>query len=257
MSERTNISWATSTFNPWIGCTKVSPGCDHCYAERDMALRRHVVQWGPGAPRKRTSEAYWKQPHAWNRKAMASGQPWRVFCASLADIFDNEVPEAWREDLFALIAETPYLTWMLLTKRIGRWTECVPAHWMVRDFPVNVWMGITVVNQAELDRDWWKLAEVPAAVRFLSCEPLLGPLTLGAYYPDWIIVGGESGPRARAMAAEWPRAIRDECAYRGTPFHFKQWGGRRPAHGGHFLDGIAHHAFPDDALNASFHAEKP
>jgi protein gp37 len=146
MAETTEISWAHSTFNPWIGCTKVSPGCDNCYAATLMDDRYGRVKWGAGearsARRRGTSRS------RWNRKAAASGKPWRVFCASLADVFDNEVPDEWRTDLWALIAATPHLTWMLLTKRIGNVTYPMPH---------NVWLGITVVNQEEADRDIPKL----------------------------------------------------------------------------------------------------
>ncbi len=262
MAETTAISWEHSTFNPWIGCTKVSPGCDNCYAKTLMDDRYGRVKWGAGEARQRTKT--WGQPLAWERKAAASGQPWRVFCASLADVFDNEVPDEWRTDLWALIAATPHLTWMILTKRIGNVKYPMPA---------NVWLGATVVNQEEADRDVVKLQHVQAKVRFLSCEPLLGPLDLRDPMNDmgepryaymdadledhrihWVIVGGESGPGARPIKPEWVRSIRDQCAFHGTAFHFKQWGpkGVEP-----LLDGKLHHAFPDDSP-AQFHlTEKP
>lgn len=260
MAEVTTISWAHATFNPWIGCTKVSPGCDHCYAERDWDHRYGRVKWGPGEARSRTKT--WGEPRRWNRLAAASGKPWRVFCASLADVFDNEAPEAWRTDLWALIEDTPALTWMLLTKRIGRWAGSVPDRWLDQ-FPPNVWLGITVVNQEEADRDIPKLLKVPARVRWLSMEPLLGPVDLRdppndigeprySYLDEdldarigWAIVGGESGRGARPMDPAWARSIRDQCAYHGVPFHFKQWGGLlRPTETGHRLDGVVHRAFP-------------
>jgi protein gp37 len=238
MAERTAISWAHSTFNPWYGCTKVGPGCDHCYAETLMDHRYHKVRWGAGEERKRTKT--WDQPRTWNRKAAASGEPWRVFCASLGDVFDNEVPDEWRTELWALIAATPALTWMLLTKRIGN----APAR-----LPSNVWIGASIVNQEEADRDIPKLLRAQAAMRFLSCEPLLGPLDLTDYLVDcyasprvdWVIVGGESGKDARPMKADWAREIRDDCTSHGIPFHFKQWGpdGVPP-----LLDGVEHFAFP-------------
>lgn len=247
MAETTEISWAHSTFNPWIGCTNVSPGCDHCYAEA-LDHRWGNDRWGPGKPRQRTSAANWKQPLAWNRKAKESGQPWRVFCASLADVFDNEVPAEWRVDLFYLIAATPHLTWMLLTKRIGN------VEGMMRSLPANVWLGITVVNQEEADRDIPKLLHnMHARVRWLSCEPLLGPVDLKRFVAlpgeesigiDWVIVGGESGNGARPMNPDWARQVRDLCAAADVPFHFKQWGGLRPKSNGHLLDGIEHRAFP-------------
>ena len=251
MAENTKIEWADHTFNPWTGCTKVGPGCDHCYAE-GWAKRSGIVQWGPGADRRRTSAANWKQPLRWNAEAERLGVRYRVFCASLADVFDNEVPAEWRADLFDLIAKTPNLDWLLVTKRIGN------AKTMMSDalhlnpaalsngkiWPLpNVWLGITVVNQAEADRDIPKLLQVPAAVRFLSMEPLLGPVLIdtllcelpededGAPYPgrlDWVIVGGESGPKARPMHPEWARGLRDQCAAAGVPFLFKQWGEWNP-----------------------------
>lgn len=279
MAEHTEISWAHSTFNPWIGCTKVSPGCDHCYAEvldrnrfsrtlPDAVLvgreiqRPQVIHWGPGAPRHRTSESNWNLPRKWNRQAEASGQPWRVFCASLADVFDNEVPPAWRWDLFDLIRETQHLTWMILTKRIGNAEEMLPGGWYCHGAPwdarclgpyPNVWLGITVVNQEEADRDIPKLLAVPAAVRWLSCEPLLGPLDLRRYLVDrrpesprvdWVIVGGESGKDARPMRQSWALDVRNDCRSHSVPFHFKQWGGARPKDGGHLLEGQEERAFP-------------
>ncbi len=247
MAETTEISWATSTFNPWIGCTKVSPGCDNCYAKTLMDDRYGRVRWGAGEARVRTKT--WDQPRRWNRLAAGDRAPWRVFCGSLCDVFDNEVPDDWREDLFDLIVATPALTWMLLTKRIGN---------VKRHMPANVWLGTTVVNQEEADRDIPKLLQVPARVRFLSCEPLLESLDLapfmdrGAEYYgqrefeaiDWVIVGGESGANARAMDPEWARSIRDQCAAAGTSFFFKQWGGARPKSNGHLLDGREYREFP-------------
>jgi protein gp37 len=215
LAETTEISWTHSTFNPWYGCTKVSPGCDHCYAEHLMDKRFHKVKWGAGEPRKRSET--WDQPLLWNRKAAASGKPWRVFCASLADVFDNEVPEEWRQDLYALIGKTPHLTWMLLTKRIG---NAPRIRW-----PKNVWIGATMINQEEYDRDKAKLLATDAHVRFISAEPLLGPIKLGdARGLDWVIVGGESGANARIFDPSWARSIRDQCATAGIACFVKQLG---------------------------------
>jgi protein gp37 len=242
MAEHTEISWADSTFNPWIGCTRVSPGCDRCYAATLMDDRYGRVKWGSGEARQRTKT--WDQPRRWNRLAVASGKPWRVFCASLADVFDNEVPDEWRDDLWTLIRETPALTWMLLTKRVGNIPGRLPSDWRSENYS-HVWLGITAVNQVELDRDWPKLATIGTALRWLSLEPLLGPISLERiWWPDWVIVGGESGPGARTMQANWVRGLRDECAAREIPFHFKQWGGARPKSSGHLLDGHEHRAFP-------------
>jgi protein gp37 len=259
MAERTEISWAHSTFNPWIGCTKVSPGCDHCYAATLMDDRYGRVKWGPGEARSRTKT--WGEPVRWNKLAAASGEPWRVFCASLADVFDNEVDPAWRLELGHLIWQTPALTWMLLTKRIGR-VDAVLRDFNWTHFPKNVWLGITVVNQEEADRDIPKLLKARAAVRWLSCEPLLGPISFEGRWVDhkdpamhenwlealdWVIVGGESGKGARPMDPQWALDLRDQCAATGTAFHFKQWGGVRPKDGGHLLDGVEHRAFPQQS----------
>lgn len=270
MAENSNIEWCDHTFNPWEGCQKVGPGCDNCYAEaRDQRFTggRH---WGPVAPRRRTSPSNWHQPVRWNLRAQTEGRRARVFCASLADVFDNAVPPEWRDDLFRLIASTPHLDWLLLTKRPGNIAAMLPPSWGAGWH--NVWLGCTVVTQAEADRDIPKLLSVPAAVRFLSMEPLLGAVDLsrwlaGPYddnlspWIDWVIVGGESGPNARPMLPDWARSIRDQCQRAGVPFLFKQWGewapfgtidptlyfpekvGKRAA--GRLLDGREWTEFPD------------
>ncbi|NSX05072.1 phage Gp37/Gp68 family protein [Cupriavidus gilardii] len=247
MAEHSAIEWTDHTFNPWEGCQKVGPGCDHCYAETRNArfAGGTAINWGPGAPRRRTSAANWRKPVVWNANHDAfmaeHGRRQRVFCASLADVFDNAVDPQWREDLFALIRSTPNLDWLLLTKRIGNvqaMVSTIPG-WL----PDNVWLGATIVNQAEADRDIPKLLAVRARVRFLSMEPLLGPVTLpfdritqwnalarehnqaeASASLDWVIVGGESGPGARPMHPDWARSLRDQCAAAGVPFLFKQWG---------------------------------
>jgi protein gp37 len=260
MAENTAIEWADHTFNPWIGCTKVSPACDNCYAEK-LAVNRLGVAWGPHAERRLTAESTWRQPLAWNRRAAREGKRARVFCASLADVFDNQVPEDWRRNFWDLIANTPHLDWLLLTKRPQNIAKMLP--YTGADEPAwpwfNVWLGTTVENQAEADRRIPHLLAVPAARRFLSCEPLLGPLALGNirmetdaglgfadalrgefYLPgcgsvssqtftrqpriDWVIAGGESGPGARLVALDWFRSLRDQCVAADVPFFFKQWG---------------------------------
>lgn len=266
MGDHTNIEWCDRTFNPFIGCTKVSPGCDNCYAEHMMDHRMHKVVWGVGQARVRTSPANWRKPVAWNKAHdeffAAHGRRQRVFCASLADVFDNAVDPAWRRDLFDLIELTPNLDWMLLTKRIGNVFEMV-ARAKCHDWLAgheNVMLGATIVNQEEADRDIPKLLAVPAARRFLSMEPLLGPVDLrNVAVPrehdqlrrpwdyegykfnalqrhdddrfhqapatiDWVIVGGESGAGARPMHPDWAFDLRDQCAAAGVPFLFKQWG---------------------------------
>ena len=268
MAEHTAITWCDSTFNPWLGCTKISVACDHCYAERLMDHRMRMVQWGAGQTRRRTSASNWRRPLAWNSKRFMQCEDcgWRgeaecapvgcgacgsvelsdtrrrVFCASLADVFDNDVPAEWRTDLFALIGATPHLDWLLLTKRVGNVRKLGLPLTRTGDPLPNVWLGATICNQDEADRDIPKLLAMPAAVRFLSVEPMLGPVDIAQYLRpkfrasvdkdwqdlhgplDWIIVGGESGPQARPMHPDWARSLRGQCAEAGVAFHFKQWG---------------------------------
>jgi protein gp37 len=223
MGEHSKIEWTDDTFNPWIGCTKVSPGCDHCYAERDWDHRFHKVKWGPHGERIRTTFDYWKGPLTWNRKAKAAGVRHRVFCASLADVFDNQVPEQWRSDLFDLIKATPELDWLLLTKRPQNIAKMFPAQW----WP-NVWIGTTCEDQKHYDQRWPLLNAVRnVPVRFISYAPAIGPLYLDEPV-DWIICGGESGGGARMMNPQWARALRDQCAAANVPFFMKQMTGKKP-----------------------------
>lgn len=223
------IAWTRSTFNPWIGCTKVGPGCDHCYAENLDSRKRWggVTHWGAGVPRHRTSASNWKQPLAWNRQAAKTGEFWPVFCASLADVFDNEVSDEWRADLFNVIEQTPHLTWQLVTKRIGNVLDMVPAHW-IDCFPPNVWQLATIVNKTELERDGLKLATIPAVVRGVSYEPAVEYVNfkgwIGENRLNWIIVGGESGSHARPFRAQWAREVVRECRKAGTAVFVKQLG---------------------------------
>lgn len=245
MGEATGIEWADHTFNPWIGCTKISPACDHCYAE-ELTKRFDPASDLWEGKRRRTSAANWKLPLKWNREAAAfraaHGRAPMVFCASLADVFDNQVPDQWRRDLWCLIEATPDLIWLLLTKRPQNIRKMLPEHDPANMLGwANVWMGTTVENQAEADRRIPHLLAAPAAKRFLSCEPLLGPVDLtaiprsqaeGFMRPldgrfnriDWVIAGGESGREARPSHPDWFRSLRDQCAAVGTPFLFKQWG---------------------------------
>ncbi|EPD35854.1 MULTISPECIES: phage Gp37/Gp68 family protein [Delftia] len=248
MSENSKIEWTDHTFNPWEGCQKVGPGCDHCYAENRNArfAGGQAINWGPGAPRRRTSVSNWNLPLRWNAQAEAfqaqHGRRQRVFCASLADVFDNAVSREWRDDLAALILDTADLDWLLLTKRIGN-AGAMLGEMFLDGPPANVWLGATVVNQAEADRDILKLLRIPASVRFLSMEPLLGPVSFEGLFAnpsniadgtnaleelDWVIVGGESGPGARPMHPDWALSLRDQCEAVGTAFMFKQWGEWRP-----------------------------
>lgn len=244
MSENSKIEWTDHTFNPWEGCQKVGPGCDHCYAETRNArfAGGTAINWGPGAPRRRTSASNWAKPLKWNAQAEAfaaqHGRRQRVFCASLADWADNAVDREWRDDLATLILNTPALDWLLLTKRIGNAGEML-GEMFLDGPPDNVLIGATIVNQEEAERDVPKLLRVPARRHFLSMEPLLGPVNLSAVWVpngilrnmvpalqklDWVIVGGESGPGARPMSPEWVWKLRDQCAAYGVPFLFKQWG---------------------------------
>lgn len=270
MGENSRIEWTDHTFNPWIGCTKLSRACENCYAE-PMATNRLGVAWGAGQPRRRTADSTWLQPLAWNRKAAKEGRRARVFCASLADVFDSEVPDSWRDDLFGLICATPNLDWLLLTKRpavarkylanedrIGA-AWCKATHKALGgadpgsapQFPLpNVWLGTTVEDQKMAETRIPHLLEAPAAVRFVSMEPLLGEVDLRCIDTgencfvdaltgiasvdgrgrsscariDWVIAGGESGPGARPSHPDWFRDLRDDCAETGVPFFFKHWG---------------------------------
>ena len=287
------IEWTDHTFNPWIGCTKVSPGCANCYAEALMDTRYGRAKWGPGNPRHRTSAENWREPLKWNRdaakaNAVAYGstpippiRP-RVFCASLADWLDEEVPDLWLADLLRLIFETRSLTWMLLTKRPQNWKARLQAagkaayvtgnctvdfgfwlqNWITgRAVPDNVWIGTSVEDQERADERIPALLDIPARIRFLSCEPLLGSITLTECAPyimdgdtsnpgvinafnalchhpktcisipdakassqgiNWVICGGESGPHARPMLLDWARSLRDQCQAAGCAFFFKQ-----------------------------------
>jgi len=238
MAEQSEISWTDATFNPWIGCTKVSPACDRCYAARDNERRKWVDGWGIGVPRRRTKT--WGEPIKWNRKAELTGYRPRVFCASLADVFDNEVEQAWRDDLWALLRVTPNLRWILLTKRIGNAAKMLPPDW---PFP-NAGLMSTLESQAVWDRDYPKLAATPAAWHGVSAEPLLSHINIGDAKPDWIITGGESGAGFRPLDMDAVRSLRDQCARNGITFHHKQNGGFRGKDAGCLVDGVEHKHFP-------------
>lgn len=260
MAENSKIEWTDHTFNPWIGCTKVSPACDHCYAEDMMDKRYKRVKWGPHGERQRTAKFNWNQPRAWDRKAANGNRRARVFCASLADVFDNQVPAEWRRDLFDLIRATPNLIWLLLTKRPQNIIKMAVA---AGGLPANVALGTSTGDQVEANRNVPALLAAKAELKplyvFVSAEPLLGPIDFsrielgsgpaepGAFEPgveavtlfldalkgarslgwsgiDQIIVGGESGKDARPMHPAWARAIRDQCLDADVAYFFKQWG---------------------------------
>lgn len=276
MAEDSKIEWTTHTFNPWIGCTKVSAACDFCYAEK-WDHRFGGDRWGPHADRTLTKT--WGNPVKWNREAEKTGIRPRVFCASLADVFDNHrsiLPE-WREDLWKLIEETPNLDWLLLTKRPQNIMKMIPERW--RDgLPSHVWIGTTVEDQKSANQRIPALLQVPAAIRFLSCEPLIGPVNLrevsssafeygsidalmGIHFEtphgsspmhatkriDWVIAGGESGAQYRPANPDWFRQLRDQCAEADVPFLFKQWEGpdqKAIKAKGRALDGVIHDGYP-------------
>lgn len=281
MGENSKISWTDSTFNPWIGCTKVSPGCANCYAET-RNKRFGGDNWGVGKLRRRTVAANWNMPLKWNREAkdflQCNGCGWRgvskwvetfdpitmgktgeargcrrcggedvaearqrVFCASLADWLDHEVPAEWLADLLTLIAETPNLDWQLLTKRPELWrnrlsqvavdqwdlplgASALAQEWLDGNPPANVWVGTTVEDQARANERIPALLQIPARVRFLSMEPLLEAVAPPLDGIGWVIVGGESGSKARPFDLSWARSIVHQCADAGVPVWVKQMG---------------------------------
>jgi protein gp37 len=231
--KNSKIEWTDHTFNPWWGCTKVSPACENCYAET-LAKRLGKNVWGAKAPRRVLSEHHWKEPIKWNAQAAELGIRARVFCASMADVFeDRSVVNGPRERLWNLMAATPHLDWLLLTKRPENIEAMTP--W-IDVWPQNVWLGTTVETQKYADERLPHLLKHPSAVRFVSCEPLLGPLDLRPWFRrlgldplDWVIAGGESGHRPRPMHPDWVISVRDQCVKAGVPFFFKQWGNWTPA----------------------------
>jgi protein gp37 len=249
MGKETGIAWTDHTFNPWWGCTKISPACDHCYAET-WAKRLGMAIWGVDAPRRLFGPKHWNEPVRWNKSAGERGVRERVFCASMADVFESrdDVP---RDALWTLVESTPHLHWQLLTKRIGNVARMVPPKWMHGFWPSNVWIGATIANQEEADRDISKLLALPARVRFVSYEPALGPVTWTPFLPrrmalaeipahaldagctegftngiEWLIVGGESGGKARSFYAAWAREAVSQCRSRNVPVFVKQMGSR-------------------------------
>lgn len=253
------IEWTHHTFNPWWGCVKVSAGCTHCYAETFSKRTGHNI-WGVDAERRMFGDKHWNEPYKWNEEAKKAGERRRVFCASMADVFEDrrDLDDA-RRQLWDMIEVTANLDWLLLTKRPENIARLIDQRWLGYPRP-NVWLGATVENQEQADKRIPHLLQVPAVVRFLSCEPMLGPVDLGVientfnlaegqdwldvlkryawctgsndYYDvcttregiDWVICGGESGPGSRPMHPEWATSLRDQCNRAGVPFLFKQWG---------------------------------
>jgi protein gp37 len=230
MGQDSKIEWTHHTFNPWWGCLKVSPACKHCYAE-SWAVRLGLELWGGARTERRFfSDAHWREPLKWHAAATKDGVRRRVFCASMADVFeDRDDLGPWRSRLWPLIEATPMLDWLLLTKRPENVRACVP--WK-RTWPANVWLGTTAETQEYALERIPEIAALPAAVRFLSCEPLLGPLKLRRWLKptsrgrgiNWVIAGGESGHHSRPMNPMWVEDLRDQCLEADVPFHFKQWG---------------------------------
>ena len=267
MGKETSISWTRHTFNPWWGCEKVSPGCAHCYAETFSKRTGHTV-WGANAPRRFFGDKHWGEPLRWDIDAAKLGERHRVFCASMADwLEDRDDLVAPLAQLLELIRVTPNLDWLLLTKRPENWlkriTDAIMWNWCEDDQaaalhawgrnwingqpPANVWIGTTVEDQQRADKRIPELLKIPAKVRFLSCEPLLGPVDLrgpGLYAGDsiapaaiidyeprihWAIAGGESGPGFRPFNPDWARSLRDQCKAAHVAFHMKQMGGLKPS----------------------------
>ncbi|WP_306600735.1 DUF5131 family protein [Geothrix sp. 21YS21S-2] len=265
MAENTKIEWCDHTVNFWWGCTKVSPACLNCYAERqDAHFHPHLAprdrfqgekalssHWGPAAPRLVRVEAATREAMKYERQAVALGRRFRVFTNSMSDFFEDrrDLDQA-RLQALEVIRLTPHLDWLILTKRpeaivglLKRAEGATPSsgmsdwlrNWLNGIPPANVWLGTTVENQEMVEPRIWELIRTPAAVRFLSCEPLLGPLELRLMEQwlgftqarsliHWVICGGESGPGARPMHPNWARGLRDQCQEAGVPFLFKQWG---------------------------------
>ncbi len=237
------IEWTQETWNPVTGCTKVSPGCEHCYAERFSERFRGVK----GHPYETGFDLTLRperldQPFKWKK-------PRRVFVNSMSDLFHENVPDKFIDLVFAVMTMAQRHTFQVLTKRPQRMQEYIHGkidHDWSGWLPMNVWLGVSAEDQKRTDERIPPLLETPAAVRFVSAEPLLGPIDFGAAMDqiDWVIVGGESGPGARPMNPDWVRSIRDQCSSFCTPFFFKQWGGRTPKANGNTLDGRQWQEYP-------------
>lgn len=229
MGYRSEIEWTDHTFNPWWGCTKVSSACDNCYAE-SFAKRLGMDIWSHRRDRRFLSEANWKLPLKWNERAANAGRKERVFCASMADVFEwKRGLSHERVKLWELIESTPSLIWLLLTKRPHLVKRIVP--W-TSEWPCNVWIGTTVEDQKWTEKRLPSLLDLPTENRFLSCEPLLGELHIEKWLDScdigWVIAGGESGTHARPTDPDWFYRLRDQCIEFSTPFFFKQWGNWAP-----------------------------
>jgi protein gp37 len=234
MPDRSRIEWTEATWNPVTGCSKVSPGCAHCYAETFAERFRGV----PGHPYEQGFDLrLWperlRMPLRWSRPRM-------IFVNSMSDLFHEDIPEEYIRSIFAVMQRAERHTFQILTKRHERLAQLAPA----LEWPANVWMGVSIENRRFIKRADY-LRTVPAAVRFISAEPLLGPLEgLNLTGIDWVIAGGESGHRSRPTREQWLLELRDQCIAKGVAFFFKQWGGRTPKVGGRSLQGREWSEFP-------------
>ncbi|GAA2986334.1 phage Gp37/Gp68 family protein [Streptosporangium longisporum] len=236
MARRTTIEWTEVTWNPTTGCDQISAGCDNCYA---LTLAKRLKAMG-AQKYQRDGDARTSGPGfglTVHPSALAQPYSWRtpqvVFVNSMSDLFHARVPLDFVREVFKVISDTPQHTYQILTKRSSRLRKV--AHLL--EWPANLWMGVSVEDRDALHRAD-DLRKVPAQIKFLSCEPLLGPLSdLKIAGLDWVIAGGESGPTHRPVDPDWVREIRDLCQESQTPFFFKQWGGRTPKAGGRLLDG--------------------
>jgi protein gp37 len=219
------ISWTDHSFAPWFGCTRVSPACDHCYAEHWTVGRFKKAEWGAHARRVRSAPSTWEKPRSWQRAAAREGKPLFIFCSELSDVFDNRALDEWRLDLWSLIRETPNLIWLLLSKRPQNFRKMLPADW-ASGYP-NAWLGVTAENQSEANRRLPILRRTPGVRRFVSAEPLLESVNFSRWLDsvDWVITGCESLPGKRAgrhCDVDWVRALRDQCLASDSAFWLKQ-----------------------------------
>jgi protein gp37 len=246
MAQKSPIEWTEATWNPVAGCSILSPGCTNCYAMR-MAARLEAMGQKKYAATTRISggRPKWTGQINTDRQALEAPRSWRlgrmIFVNSMSDLFHDEVPTGFIQDVFSVMRTTPQHTYQLLTKRSERLTELSGSI----DWPGNVWMGVSVESRDYMSRIT-DLQQTGAPTKFLSLEPLLGPLgQLDLSGIDWTIVGGESGPGARPMDISWVRSIRDQCSAQGVAFHFKQWGGVNKKRAGRILDGRTWDEFPN------------
>lgn len=238
MSEHTKIAWTDHTFNPWWGCTQVSPGCTNCYAKGNAAFRGYPGIWGAEAPRRFFGDGHWTEPLKWEAKAMAAGVRRRVFCGSMCDVFeDREEYDSVRQRLFEMIDATPNLDWLLLTKRPENMPAMAPQSW-AGGWPMNVWAMATIESQQVLAERMEALLRIPAFVRGVSAEPLLGHLDFGlrnwitrgrpsvnvreSCRIDWVIVGCETGSRRRPCSLRDVQLIVEDCEIAGVACFVKQ-----------------------------------